>query len=141
MNQHPTTMPDIENEKEAFLAVMYACMSADNYISEQELKEMTYILSRKKMYAGVDIMEIYTKVQSVYQFIGYNSFKLIEMAALSISPDLRLTLYTHAMEIFLSDKNFHANEKQLSSYLQKMLDIDEQAAVMIQEVINIKNRG
>jgi len=134
-------MPEIETEKEAFIAIIYACMSADNNISDIELKEMTYILSKKKMYAGVDILTIYTKIQSIYQFIGYNSFKLIEMAANRISPHLTLTLYTHAMEIFLSDKNFHANEKQLAAYLKKVLEINEQDAAKIQEVINIKNLG
>lgn len=134
-------MPEIENEKEAFLAIIYACMSADNHVSDQELKEMTYILAKKKLYAGVDILEIYTRVQSTYQFIGYNSFKLIEMAAVHISQGLRMTLYAHAMEIFLSDKNFHANERQLASYLKKVLEIDEQQAAKIQEVINIKSMG
>ncbi|QHT70710.1 hypothetical protein GXP67_30710 [Rhodocytophaga rosea] len=134
-------MPEIENEREAFLAIIYACMSADNHVSDLELKEMTYILSKKKLYTDINILEIYTKVQSTYQFIGYNSFKLIEMSAMHISPHLKLTIYAHAMEIFLADKNFHANERQLASYLKKVLEIDENQAAKIQEVINIKSMG
>lgn len=134
-------MSEILDEKEAFLAVIFACMSADNHISGQELKEMNYILSQKKMYAGADILKIYNKIQSLYQFIGYNSFKLIELAADKISPEMKLTVYAHSINIFLADKNFHANEKQLATYLQKILGIDDPTATKINEVIEILNVG
>jgi hypothetical protein len=84
---------------------------------------------------------MFNKIQSLYQSIGYNSFKLIELAEEKIPQNLRLTLYTNAMDIFLSDKNFHANEKQLAAYLQKVLHIDSRWAKKIEEVIGIKNMG
>jgi uncharacterized tellurite resistance protein B-like protein len=134
-------MLEISDEKEAFMAVMYACMSADNDVSAQEYEAMTHILSRKQLYLHADLRTMFNKIQSLYQSIGYNSFKLIELAEEKIPQDLRLTLYTNAMDIFLSDKNFHANEKQLAAYLQKVLHIDSRWAKKIEEVIGIKNMG
>jgi uncharacterized tellurite resistance protein B-like protein len=134
-------MSEINNEKEAFMAMLYACMSADNDVSAQEYEDMIYILSRKQLYANTDLRGIYNKIKALHQSIGYNSFKLIELAADKITDDLRLTLYANAMDIFLSDKNFHANEKQLAVYLQKALNIDSKWAKKIQEVISIKNMG
>jgi uncharacterized tellurite resistance protein B-like protein len=134
-------MSEINNEKEAFMAMLYACMSADNDVSAQEYEDMIYILSRKHLYANTDLRGIYNKIKALHQSIGYNSFKLIELAADKITDDLRLTLYANAMDIFLSDKNFHANEKQLAVYLQKALNIDSKWAKKIQEVISIKNMG
>lgn len=134
-------MIEINDEKEAFMAVIYACMSADNDVSAQEQAEMMHILSKKRLYISTDVRSIFVKIQSLHQSIGYNSFKLIEMAADKISEDLRLTLYANAIDIFLSDKNFHANEQRLAIYLQKALDIDNRQAKKIQEVISIKNKG
>jgi uncharacterized tellurite resistance protein B-like protein len=131
----------INDEKEAFMAIMYACMSADNEVSAQEYEEMIHILSRKHLYSGTDLRLLFNKIKSLHQSIGYNSFRLIELAADKISEGLRLTLYTNAIDIFLSDKNFHANEKQLASYLQKALNIDTKWAKKIQEVMHVKNMG
>jgi uncharacterized tellurite resistance protein B-like protein len=134
-------MLEINDEKEAFMAVIYACMAADNDVSNQEYDEMIHILSGKQLYVNTDLRMIFNKIKTLHQSIGYNSFKLIELAADKINESLRLTLYAHAIEIFLSDKNFHANEKQLATYLQRALEIDTRWAKKIQEVITIKNRG
>lgn len=123
------------------MAVIYACMSADNDVSAQEQAEMMHILSKKQLYSNIDVRAIFVKIQSLHQSIGYNSFKLIEMAATKLGEDLRLTLYANAMDIFLTDKNFHINEQQLAIYLQKALEIDNRQAKKIQEVIIIKNKG
>jgi uncharacterized tellurite resistance protein B-like protein len=116
-------------------------MSADNDVSAQEYDEMIHILSRKHLYVGTDLRGLFTNIQSLHQSIGYNSFKLIELAADKIPENMRLTLYTNSMDIFLADKNFHANEKKLAVYLQKALNIDNKWAKKIQEVIDIKNMG
>jgi uncharacterized tellurite resistance protein B-like protein len=134
-------MLELTNEQEAFMAVIYACMSADNDVSTQEYNEMMHIISKKQLYNGADIRSIFVKIQSLHHTIGYNSFKLIEMASGKISEKLRLTLYANAIDIFASDKNFHANEQKLAVYLQKTLDIDNRQAKKIQEVITIKNMG
>lgn len=126
---------------EAFMAVIYACMSADNDVSREEYNEMIHILSGKQLYANTDLQVVFNKIKTLHQSIGYNSFKLIELAADKITQNLRLTLYANAIDIFLSDKNFHANEKHLATYLQKALKIDSRWAKKIQEVINIKNMG
>jgi uncharacterized tellurite resistance protein B-like protein len=134
-------MIEITDEKEAFMAILYACMSADNDVSAQEYEEMTHIFSRKHLYANTDVRGVFNKIKALHQSMGYNSFRLIELAAEKIQEELRLTVYANAMDIFLSDKNFHANEKQLAIYLQKALQIDSKWAKKIQEVIRIKNMG
>lgn len=123
------------------MAIMFACMSADNEVSSQEYEEMIHILSRKQLYTQIDLQVVFNKIQTLHQATGYNSFKLIELAADKIAKDLRLTVYANAIDIFLSDKNFHANEKQLAIYLRKALQIDSKWAKKIEEIITIKNMG
>jgi uncharacterized tellurite resistance protein B-like protein len=134
-------MIQIKNEQEAFLAIIYACMSVDGHISNQEINEMVYILSKKKLYAGVDVMGIYMRIQALSQSLSHDSFKIIELAAPHITPDLRQTVYANAMDIFFSDSSYHSNERQLATHLQQMLTIPIDDAQKIYDVIRIKNIG
>lgn len=134
-------MLEIDDEKEAIMGIIYACMSADNTVSKQEYDEMVHLLSKKQLYAHTDLRVIFNKIKTLHQSIGYNSFKLIELAAEKVSENLRLMVYANAMEIFLLDKTFHANEKQLADYLQKALHIDNKWAKKIQEVSTVKSMG
>lgn len=123
------------------MAILYACMSADNNVSKQEYDEMVLVLSRKQLYASTDLRVVFNKIKTLHQSIGYNSFKLVELAAEKITENLRLTVYANAMDIFLLDKNFHANERKLAEYLQKSLQIDRRWAKKIHEVSTVKNMG
>ena len=134
-------MVEIKDEKEAFLAIIFACMSADSHVSAQELKEMTTLLGRKKLFKEADMLDMYTKIQSLHQAMDYNSFRMIEIAASKIRKEYKPTVYAHAIGIFLADKNFHGSEKQLCTFLQKVLDIEDELASRIQEVVGILNMG
>jgi len=131
---------EIKDEKEAFVAVVFACMAADGEISNEEVSSLVNIFNTKQMFNGVNVGEIFKKVSKLFNQLG-GPIKLIEAAAPKISDTLKLTVFANAVDFVLSDGFAHDKEKSLLETLQNLLNIDNENASKIMEVIIIKNKG
>lgn len=54
-------MPD--NTEEAWMAVLYAIMSIDGWLTESEINYLNRILSTKSMFKGHDVNQYYEKIK------------------------------------------------------------------------------
>jgi hypothetical protein len=111
----------IETEQEAYLAIMYACMSVDERVTEDETDELIRSLMKEPIFKDAPLINLYKKVQVINQSIRFDPYRLIEMAVPRISPELKSTVFKSAVNLLQADGVVFGSEKNLMQHLQKCL--------------------
>ncbi|GAB3828632.1 TerB family tellurite resistance protein [Hymenobacter jeollabukensis] len=124
---NPFTTP-----QDAFFAVLYACMSADGNVDDEEITALVSLAQQKALYRGHDMVSIYRRVApKVIQF--GNRQEAVALAASQVPAELRPTLFANCVDFAASDGFVGTAEQALS--------LDPQQCMNIVEVIMIKNKG
>jgi hypothetical protein len=111
----------IETEQEAYLAIMYAFMSVDGRVTEEETDEMIRSLMKEPVFKDAPLINLYKKVQLINQSIRFDAYKLIELAAPVIGPELKPTVFKSAVNLLQADGVVFGAERELMQHLQKCL--------------------
>lgn len=111
----------IETEQEAYLAIMYACMSVDGRVTEDETDELIQSLMKESVFKDAPLIHLYKKVQLINQSIRFDAYTLIELAAPRISAELKGTVFKSALNLLQADGIVFGSEKDLMQHLQKCL--------------------
>jgi tellurite resistance protein len=114
----------IDTLQEAYLAIMYACISVDDKVTEDETDEMIQMLMKNEIFENADLMAIYKKVQLINQSMRFDPYKIIEMAAPKISHELRSAILATAVNMLQADGVVFNVEKDLLEHLRKHLYLD-----------------
>lgn len=115
------TSLQIDSPQEAYLAIMYALVSVDEQVTEEETDKLIQVLLKDDLFKNTDLMAIYKKVQLINQSIRYDGYKLIEMAAPKISKEQRTSLFKQAVEMLQADGIVFRVEKELLQHLRNHL--------------------
>ena len=126
------------SEQEAWVAILCACMSVDGDFSDIEINDMARMLVFKNKFQDVDIASHFKLATQAKMRVGF--FSLVESSAPMVSEDDRPTLLAVATDLVLSDGVLTDKEKELIEFLAKQLNIEEQTAMKIIEVILLKNK-
>ena len=128
-----------KNEQEAWIAVIYACMAADEKISEHEIDKLGELLVYKVMFRGHELKQYYKPPMIAYKQLG--SKGLIDSGVSKISDENKPTLFAITLDLLLSDGVLRDKEKEIIEYLSSALNIEEILAQNITKVLLIKNKG
>lgn len=115
------TSLQIDSQQEAYLAIMYALVSVDEQVTEEETDKLIHVLLKHDLFKNIDLMAVYNKVQLINQSLRYDGYKLIEMAAPKISKDIRSSLFKQAVEMLQADGIVFRVEKELLQHLRNHL--------------------
>jgi tellurite resistance protein len=127
---------------EAFASVALVAIAADGYLSEQEGRDMTNMLSRMQLFRSFsgDVMHrMFDKLLGMLKQQGPG--KLINLAKTCLPADLRETAFAIATDLVLSDGTVTSQEQAFLDDLYRILEIPGDTALQIVQVITIKNRG
>ena len=127
---------------EAFAAICLVAIASDGYLSEQEGREMTVLLSRMQLFRSYssDVMQrLMDKLMSLLKHQGPSS--LIHLAKASLPQDLRPTAFALATDLVLVDGTVTSQEQAFLDDLYRILEIPGDTALQIVQVMTIKNRG
>lgn len=130
------------SKEESFAAVMLAAVAADGVITEEEANGMVVGMIRMKLYAGYNgnqIGAILNKIVGIIRKQGIDA--LVSQAKESLPQELRETAFAVATDLALADGEIANQEKDILTKIQLALEIPEDKAVNIIEVMLIKNRG
>lgn len=126
-------------EQEAWIGVIYACANADKNVSDFEIEQLSRILTFKSIFREYNKIELYKKVSEAA--LNMTNEKLIDVCVPLISDEWRATVFALAVELVVGDGNLEAFEEKIIEYLQKKLDISDELAQKIVDVILIKQKG
>ena len=130
------------NEAEGVAGIALCAVAADGVITEEEAAGLGTSLSRMNLYSGMsnrDVNKIFEKLIKVVRSQGVE--QLMTLSAQAVSKELRPTAFAIATDLLFADGNVAPEEKRFLEKIQKSLDVPDDLAVKIVEVIQIKNRG
>lgn len=130
------------NQQEAFMGILVAIAGADGTISESEWNEMINYILRLKIYEscnGSAMQKMYDKVYKILKRDGAPA--LAAKSAEALSEDHRLTAFACSVDIATADGVLEQEEKDVISQLAEILQVPEQTAISVIEVMMIKNKA
>lgn len=128
-----------QSEQEAWIAIIYACMAVDGEISDTEIDKMCELLIVKTLFNNKEIADYYEPVMKVHNIAGSRS--LIDNSVSMIEESNKPTLFALTMEILLADGILGDNEKKIAEYLSTALQLSDEIAIKIVDVMLLKNKG
>ncbi|MFV5695236.1 hypothetical protein ACM55G_07345 [Flavobacterium sp. LB3P122] len=129
----------VTSELEAWVGILYSCISADNLIKDSETASLSKLLYSKEKFAGIGIAHLYAKSYHLKTELG--QLKYIAACCELINEADKETVFALALEILLSDGLLGEEEKNVIEVLSKQLKIDTGMTSKIIEVIFLKNKG
>jgi uncharacterized tellurite resistance protein B-like protein len=126
--------------RDAFFAILYACMSADGNIDDEEIAALVALTRQKALFRGVDVLAMYRRIAPKAIALGARK-ETIAQAAPYVPAELRATLFANCVDFAASDGVVGAAEQAILEQLAQALGLDEQQSHQIIEVIIIKNKG
>jgi len=111
-----------QNEQEAWLAIMHACIAVDDDVADAELEELAQILTSKALFEGHDVQDYYRNVLYAQAQIG--SKRLIDNSVDKVAAENKANLFAVTIELLLADGIIAEKEEELITYLYSALDLD-----------------
>ncbi|MFV5691975.1 hypothetical protein ACM55K_08125 [Flavobacterium sp. LT1R49] len=129
----------VTSELEAWVGILYSCISADNLIKDSETVSLSKLLYSKDKFVGIDIAPLYAKSYHLKTELG--QLKYIAACCELINEADKETVFALALEILLSDGLLGEEEKNVIEVLSNQLKIDTGMTSKMIEVIFLKNKG
>ena len=129
----------VNSELEAWVGILYSCISADNQITDSETATLSRVLSSKQKFVGIDIAPLYRKAFNVKAELG--QLKYISACSEWIKGEDKETVFALALEVLLADGTLEKKEKNVIEVLSNQLEIEKEMTSKIIEVIFLKNKG
>jgi tellurite resistance protein len=130
------------NAAESFAAIALAAVASDGYLSDEEAQSIPFILSRMKLFQAYsdDMMRrLFDKLLGKLKRDGVAALFLA--AKDSLPENLRETAFAIATDLILADGIVTTEEKEFLDELYQALDIPEEVATKVIDVMLIKNQG
>lgn len=130
------------SKQEAFAGVALAMAGADGSISQSEWDGIVNYIRRLRLYdnfSGPAFDKMFDKLFRILKNQGASA--LVSASIGGLPEDLKLTAFACAVDIALADGVLEEEEKDIINQLAESLEIPEQTAISIIEVLIIKNKA
>lgn len=127
---------------EAFAAIALIGLAADGYAADTEVQSLLTALSRMQLFRSYpeDVMrKMFDRLLTILQRQGADT--LLGAALASLPHELQETAFAVTTDIVLADGEVTEEEEDFLEQLYRALEISEETAVKIIDVMLIKNRG
>lgn len=128
--------------QDAFAGILLGASGCDGHIADDEVQNLATCLIRMKLYQrmqGKQFGQMLNKLHGILKKKGVEA--LIDQCIPKLPAELRNTAFTNAVDIVLADGVVEPDEKQFIEMLQGRLQIENNTARLIVEVMVAKNRG
>lgn len=134
--------PEQLTKQDAFAGIAIAMAGADGSIASSEWDGIVNYLCRLRMYdnfSGPAFDKMFDKLFRILKNQGPGA--LVTQSVAALPEDLKLTAFACAVDIALADGVVEEEEKDLINQLAVALNVPEQTAISIIEVLIIKNKA
>ena len=131
--------PEIKDEKEAFLAIIYAAIAADGVVEPEEMNTLAVTLANRAIFRGIDLNGTLKRINKIHKESG-SVLGIIEAAAPKVRENYKNTIFATAVDFLLSDGEVASAEEKMLYDLKAALNISDEVAKNIVDVIVIKNK-
>ncbi len=129
-------------QQQALTAVCLLAVASDGMIEQDEVNRIVTSISGKKLFNGAGMNDLGKMLQSAAKLVEQRGAAPVIAAVKQALPaELRETGFAIAADLTLSDGTMSKKEQDFLEDFFKSLEIAEDQALKIMEVIVIKNRG
>lgn len=127
---------------EAFAAIALIAVAADGYINDSESKAISMTLARMQLFRSYPDDVMRKMLDRLLMILQRQGAQVLFNAALAALPDeLKETVFAVTTDIALADGEVSEEEEQLLNDLYSALELPEEVALKIIDVMLIKNKG
>lgn len=130
------------SKQEAFAGIALAMAGADGSISQSEWDGIVNYIRRLRLYdnfSGPAFDKMFDKLFRILKNEGASA--LVSASIEGLPEELKLTAFACAVDIALADGVLEDEEKDIINQLAESLEIPENTAISIIEVLIIKNKA
>ncbi|MEX2215221.1 MAG: tellurite resistance TerB family protein [Phycisphaeraceae bacterium] len=127
---------------EGFAGILLGASACDGHIADEEVQSLFTNLGRMKMYqrySQAQWSQLMNRLLGVLKRKGVD--ELLTEAVKAVPAELRETVFANAVDIVLADGVVEDDEKEFIDKLQMQLDIGNDEAMNIVQVMVVKNKG
>ena len=129
------------NKKEAYAAVAVAAVASDGEISQEEVDRAALDLFSLRPFKNSDIKDLANTLNKVAGHIKRRGMAAVLQAAKAgLSKEQMETAFFVAVDLVLADGIVEETEKKFLEDLQRTIELDDETATKIVDVVAIKNR-
>ncbi|NDV57858.1 tellurite resistance TerB family protein [Bacteroides sp. 519] len=128
-------------QQESFAAIALAIAGADGCVAQSEWDGIVTYIRRLSIYdnfSGPAFDKLFDKLFTMLKKSGPAA--LVDAAKDGIGDDLKMTAFACAVDIALADGVLEEEEKDIINQLAEALEVPENMAISIIEVMMIKNK-
>jgi uncharacterized tellurite resistance protein B-like protein len=124
---------------EAFLCLILSAVSVDGVFAREEQEEVKALLLRSRALRAMDQNQL-ARANAVIQKRLAERKNGLDEACAALPVDMRLPVFAHCVDIILSDGNLAQVEADFLNHITGQLELEEDEAKLMMEVLLIKNR-
>lgn len=128
--------------QESFAGILLAASACDGHISSDEVQGLVTAIIRMKMFqrfSGKQFNQTMNKLHKFFEKKGVDA--LIDACVQTLPAELHRAAFANACDIVLADGVVEPDEKVFIDNLRAKLQIDDETAKKIAQVMVIKNKG
>ncbi len=139
--------PDLSDERElsgqeAFAGILVAASACNEHPSREQLRGLSAITARMRLFEDVAENKWNGILDRLTKLLKQGGSKgLVKRCAKSLPDGMRECAFANACDIVLADGTVDPDERQFLEDLHATLDLDNDTALNIVEVMIIKNKG
>jgi uncharacterized tellurite resistance protein B-like protein len=130
------------SKPEAFAGVMLAVVAADGNISDEESDAFLGAINRMQMFREQSVADHKAMMNKLFGILRKgDAGHLVTRAAAALTPSLREAAFAAAADLVFVDGNVEDEEREILEKIQRMLEVPDDLAQQIVQVMEIKNRN
>ena len=138
--RHPISESVTLTPREAFAAIVVGAFNADGRVAPEEGLRVNEIFNSTKLFRQPSAEPTKAVLERVLELFGMHGAEAIVTAgAKALPPDLRAPAFAVAVDLVLADSEASVEERKFIDGLQDLLQISDEDAMKIVDVIIVKN--
>jgi uncharacterized tellurite resistance protein B-like protein len=126
--------------RQAFAAIVVGAFNADGRVAPEEAVRVNEIFSSTKLFRGPSSEPPHAVLERVLElFKSHGAEAVVTLAARVLPAELRAPTFAIAVDLVLADGEASTEERRFIDGLQELLQIPDEEASKIVDVIIVKN--
>ncbi len=127
---------------EAFVSLLLASARSDGSVSPHEANQIEHVVAAMKLFRRSSYEARHGIFTTVAERIKQQGIEgVVSAAATAVPTELRATAFAVAVDLMLSDGRLTTNEQRFAEELRVLLNVDQEMAAKVVDVLTIKNAG
>lgn len=131
--------PDSMNRQEGFCGILLAIIAADGHIANEEVVDFHAMIKKANILRGASQNYISQMIDKCIRILRSQGMeKLLELSTAGLTPDLYEGVFANACDMVFSDGNVDPGEVAVMERIKQLLNISDQFAADVAEVMKAK---